>query len=143
MKLLYGLALTLFSTVDLTPTDSIKFSQEGQVSTGSAKPGSIVMFRGESVWGAALGCPIRYKGREIVELGRGKFAQWSVPAGRYILVNGTASVEINVAPGETRYVRCQVKTGFLTGRADLQIVDQETFAVHSSDFQEKPVSSPF
>ena len=93
--------------------------------------------------GAALGCPIRYKGRRIVELGRGKFAQWAVPAGRYILVNGTASVEVSVMPGETRYVRCQIKTGFLTGRSDLQIVDEESFAAHRADYEEKPVSSPF
>lgn len=101
------------------------------------------MFRGSSVWGAALGCPIRYKGREIVELGRGKYAQWADPAGRYILVNGTASVEVHVMAGETRYVRCQIKTGFLTGRADLQIVDEESFAAHRADYEEKSVSSPF
>lgn len=101
------------------------------------------MYRGSGVMGAALGCPIRYKGREIVELGRGKYGQWAVPAGRYILVNGTASVEVHVMPGETRYVRCQIKTGFLTGRADLQIVDEETFALHRADYEEKEVTSPF
>ena len=46
-------------------------------------------------------------------------------------------------PGETRYVRCQIKTGFLTGRADLQIVDEESFAAHRADYEEKQVSSPF
>lgn len=106
-------------------------------------PGSIIMYRGSSVMGAAIGCPIRYKGREIVELGRGKYAEWAVPAGRYILVNGTASVEVSVLPGETRYVRCQIKAGFLTGRADLQIVDEESFAAHQADYEEKHVSSPF
>jgi len=106
-------------------------------------PGSIVMYRGSGVMGAAVACPIRYKGREIVELGRGKYAQWAVPSGRYILVNGTASVEVSVMPGETRYVRCQIKTGFLTGRADLEIVDEETFSAHRADYEEKPVSTPF
>ena len=123
-------------------------AQSGQpvasaVVTQGSDSGSIIMYRGSSVMGAALACPIRYKGREIVELGRGKYAQWAVPAGRYILLNGTASVEVNVMPGETRYVRCQIKTGFLTGRADLQIVDEETFAAHRVDYEEKPVSSPF
>lgn len=114
-----------------------------QVAAQQSNSGSIIMYRGSGVMGAALGCPLRYKGREIVELGRGKFAKWAVPAGRYILVNGTASVEVSVMPGETRYVRCQIKTGFLTGRADLQIVDEETFAAHRADYEEKPVSSPF
>jgi hypothetical protein len=109
----------------------------------TSSTGAIVIYRGSSIMGAALGCPIRYKGHEIVELGRGKFAEWAVPAGRYILVNGTASVEVSVLPGETRYVRCQIKTGFLTGRADLQIVDEDSFAAHRADYVQKPVSSPF
>ena len=66
-----------------------------------------------------------------------------MPAGRYILVNGTASVEVSVEAGEKRYVRCQIKTGFLTGRADLQIVDEETFIAHRADYEQKPVASPF
>ena len=111
--------------------------------TLQSNAGSIIMYRGSGVMGAALACPIRYKGREIVELGRGKFAQWAVPAGRYILVNGTASVEVSVMPGETRYVRCQIKTGFLTGRADLQIVDEESFNAHRADYEKKEVTSPF
>lgn len=120
-------------------------SEPPAVQRASVTPGAgaIVMYRGSGVMGAALACPIRYKGREIVELGRGKYAEWAVPAGRYILVNGTASVEVSVDPGETRYVRCQIKTGFLTGRADLQIVDEETFTAHKAEYEQKAVSSPF
>ncbi|WBO22318.1 hypothetical protein [Sphingomonas abietis] len=59
--------------------------------TGSAK---IIMYRGSALMGYALGCPIRFKGAEVVELGRGKFAEWAVPAGHYILTNKTASVDI-------------------------------------------------
>jgi len=102
--------------------------------------GVIVMYRPGAIMGMGLGCPIRYHGTEVVELGRNKYAEWHVPPGRYILTNKTASVEINVAPGESRYVRCQIKTGFLTGRADLQIVDRESFAEHASEFERKEVS---
>jgi len=103
--------------------------------------GKIVMYRGSSVVGAAVGCPIRYKGQDVVELGRGRYAEWSVPAGRYILTNHTASVEVAVDPGETRYVRCMIKMGMLTGRADLQIVDEESFNEHRTQFELKPVNS--
>lgn len=92
-----------------------------------AQLGKIVIYRGGGVIGAAVACPVRYQGREIVELGRGKFAEWDVAPGRYILTNKTASVEVHVDPGETRYVRCQIKAGFMSGRADLQIVDQESY----------------
>lgn len=102
--------------------------------------GKIIMYRGSSVMGAALGCPIRYKGQEIVELGRGKYAEWQVPPGRYILTNHTSSVEVAVDPGEIRYVRCMIKTGMLTGRADLQIVDEESFDEHRNEYQLKSIA---
>jgi len=92
-----------------------------------AGPSRILFYRPGSIMGAAVACPIRYKGRELVELGRGKYAEWDVPPGRYILTNHTASAEVSVAPGETRYVRCQIKSGFASGRADLQIVDEESY----------------
>lgn len=103
-------------------------------------PGKIVIYRGPSIWGAGLGCPVRYKGQEIVELGRGKFAEWEVPAGRYILTNKTASVEVSVDPGEVRYVRCMIKTGFLTGRSDFQIVDEESFKAIRGEFERKEIA---
>lgn len=102
--------------------------------------GKIVVYRGSGVVGAAVGCPIRYKGQELVELGRGKFAEWAVPAGRYVLTNKTASVEVTVDAGEARFVRCMIKPGFMTGRADLQIVDHESFAEHQADYQQKEIS---
>lgn len=113
-----------------------------QVETARPARGTIILYRPGSVMGAALGCPIRYKGKEIVELGRNKAATWSVTPGRYILTNKTASVEVTVAPGETRYVRCQIKTGFMTGRADLQIVDETDYAAHAASYEQKPIAEP-
>lgn len=104
--------------------------------------GSIVIYRGASVMGAAVACPVRHEGREIVELGRGKFAKWDVAPGRYILTNKTASVEVSVASGETRFVRCQIKTGFMTGRADLHIVDDESFEAAKPNLEHKEIAAP-
>lgn len=102
--------------------------------------GKIVMYRPGAIMGMGVGCPIRYEGKEVVELGRNKYAEWDVPAGRYILMNKTASVEVSVAPGETRYVRCTIKTGFMTGRADLQISDRASFEAKSGEFERKEVN---
>jgi hypothetical protein len=148
MKTIVGVLAGLICAPSLaqvvSPTDAPPVSVSPSTTAAPVPAsGAIVMYRGSGVMGAALACPIRYKGREIVELGRGKYAQWAVPAGRYILVNGTASVEVSVMPGETRYVRCQIKTGFLTGRADLQIVDEESFNAHRADYERKEVTSPF
>lgn len=103
--------------------------------------GKIIMYRGSSVFGAGVACPIRYKGQEVVELARGKFATWTVPSGRYILNNHTSSIEVAVDPGETRYVRCMIKMGALAGRADLQIVDEQSFNEHRNEYQEKPMEA--
>ena len=89
--------------------------------------GRIVFFRGPSVFGAVLGCPIRYHGDLVVDLSRGHFAEWVVPAGEYVLTNGTSGVTVNVVDGSTHYVRCMIKTGFLTGRSDLLPSDKEQF----------------
>jgi hypothetical protein len=104
--------------------------------------GKIVLYRPSSIMGMGVACPIRFKEREIVELGRSKYAEWPVSAGRYILTNKTSSVEVTVDPGESRYVRCTIKPGFMTGRADLQIVDAESFNEHRADFGQKTVATP-
>jgi hypothetical protein len=105
-------------------------------------PSKIVFYRGSSIVGAAVACPIRWKGREVVELARGKYAEWSVPPGRYLLTNHTASVEVSVAAGETRYVRCQIKSGIMSGRADLQLVDEESYREQKGLERKEPHLSP-
>jgi len=90
-----------------------------------------------------VACPVRYKGIEIVELGRGKYAQWEVAPGRYILNNKTSSIELTVEPGETRYVRCMIKTGLMIGRADLQVVDAESFEKNGASYKRKDVAFQF
>ena len=97
------------------------------------------MYRPSSIMGMGIACPIRYEGKELVELARGKYAEWPVGPGHYVLTNKTSSVEVAVNPGETRYVRCIIKPGFMTGRADLQIADEASFSEHSKDFEKKPI----
>lgn len=101
--------------------------------------GKIVFFRPGTLVGAPIGCPIRNHEREIVELGRNKFAEWVVPKGQYILTNKTSSVVVMVEPGQTSYVRCAIKMGVLTHRADLQLADKETFEQHAADYERKEI----
>ncbi|WP_206431086.1 DUF2846 domain-containing protein [Sphingomonas sp. ABOLE] len=103
--------------------------------------GTIILYRPESIMGAAVACPIRYKGDVLVELGRGKYAEWSVPKGKYTLENKVSSVDVTVEAGEKRYVRCSIKMGFMAGRASLQLVDQADFDKHGKDFEKKDVAA--
>lgn len=127
------------------PSPEPAATAEASAQTAASAPAAmakIVIYRPGAIMGAGIACPVRYKGREIVELGRGKYAEWPVPAGSYILGNKTASVEVNVNAGQTKYVRCQIKPGFMSGRADLQIVDRESFAEHQSEFERKEIVAP-
>ena len=105
--------------------------------------GRIIFYRPGSVVGLAIACPIRYQGKEVVELGRNRYAEWDVPAGRYIFMNKTASVEVAIEPGETRFVRCSIKTGFMSGRADLQISDEASFKAKFDEFERKNLNAEF
>ncbi len=130
------MAASAQETVAATPPAA---STPAALAPVSAPTGKIIIFRPSSIMGYALACPIRWHEREIVELGRGKYAEWQVPAGQYILTNKTSSAQVIVAAGETQYVRCQIKPGFMTGRADLQLVDRETFEQHQADYARKDV----
>lgn len=112
---------------------SILAGQAGDVSTGK-----IVMYRGKSIVGAAVGCPIRHDGKEIVELGRGKFAEWRVKPGKYLLSNKISSVQADVQPGATVYVRCKIGAGIMAGGAHLSLVDEATFK--SGKLEQKTLS---
>lgn len=114
----------------------------GFAAAASAAPenpslGKIVFYRPGAMFGAVMACPIRYDGKEIVELGRGKFAEWPVPAGAYALANKSSKVTVQVAAGQTKYVRCQMKMGVLGGRATLEEVAADKYAEHSADFERK------
>lgn len=98
-----------------------------------AQKGSIVFFRSATLAGAGLACPIRYKGVEIIELGRGKYAQVDVKPGRYIFANRSSGVEVSVDPGETRYVRCRQNNM----SAEIQLVDEETYQRYAKDLEPK------
>ncbi len=72
---------------------------------GDADAGKIVMYRGQSIFGAAISCPNHHEGKEIVELWRGKFAEWRVKPGRYVLSNKILSVETTIQFRQTVSVR--------------------------------------
>lgn len=104
--------------------------------------GSVIIYRSEAMMGFGLGCPVRHEGNQLVDLNPGKYIEWQVPPGRYVLLNKTASVEVTVEAGKKSYVRCVIKTGFLSGRSDLQLSDRATFEEHSADYDSLGVLAP-
>jgi hypothetical protein len=101
--------------------------------------GTIVMYR-KGGFGIPVGCPIRHNGNQITDLGRGESYIWRVKPGRYMLGNKTASIEVSVDAGETRYVRCRLKSGDWVDHADLQVVDGAEYADLKDELKQLPES---
>ena len=103
-----------------------------------APKGTIIMFRGGSIVGSGVACPIMSQGKEITELARGKFSTWSVEPGTYTLNEKKNGVVVTVAAGETKYVRCSIKMGVFMGKPKLKIVDAAEYGKDS--YEEKPLT---
>lgn len=101
--------------------------------------GKIVFYRTSSIVGASVDCLIRYQGREVVDLNRGEHAEWEVPVGYYNFSTKTNNLQVTVDPGQTRYVRCNIKMGLLSGRPDLEKSDALSYGKHAADYQRTPI----
>ena len=98
-----------------------------QTSEVKAATARIVFYRSSTLFGAAIACPIRYKGQEVVELGRGRKATLTVSPGNYVFSNGTSGTEVRVADGETAYIRCVINPGAFVGQTNFIQVSAEEF----------------
>lgn len=87
--------------------------------------GQVVFYRTGGISGAALGCAVFDVGKEdkLSSLGAGKyFVLVSDPGPRSFTVKSLETKDaltLEIEEGETQYVRCKIKTGFMSGRADI------------------------
>lgn len=87
--------------------------------------GQILFYRTGGLSGAALGCAVFDVGAEdkLSSLGSGKyFILVSEPGPRNFTVKSLETKDaltLEIEEGETQFVRCKIKTGFMSGRADI------------------------
>jgi hypothetical protein len=87
--------------------------------------GQILFYRTGGISGAALGCAVFDVGAadKLSSLGAGKyFILVSDPGPRSFTVKSLETKDaltLEIEEGETQFVRCKIKTGFLSGRADI------------------------
>ena len=134
--------ILLLSALAVASPAAAQAEQAAPVETTVAAPsesqGTIIMFRGGSIVGAGVACPIMSQGKEITELPRGKFSAWKVAPGTYTLGQKKKTVEVTVAAGETKYVRCSIKMGIVMGKPRLKVVDAAEYA--KDTYEEKPLT---
>lgn len=87
--------------------------------------GQVLFYRTGGLSGAALGCAVFDVGAEdkLSSLGAGKyFILVSDPGPRSFTVKSLETKDaltLEIEEGETQFVRCKIKTGFMSGRADI------------------------
>lgn len=101
------------ATKDERAKISIPAPPEGQ--------GQIVFFR-TGGQGFAMGCSVNENNEKVSSLGAGRYFMMVAAPGPHSFSaksEATDTLNLEVEPDETQYVRCKIKMGFMAGRPDL------------------------
>lgn len=135
-KIFAGLALTVATPVAFgvaAPTLLAQESEGYQIPTPPEGMGQIIFYRTGGLSGAALGCAVFDSGEEekLSSLGAGRyFVLHSEPGARDFSVKSLETkdaITLEVEEGETQFVRCKIKAGFLSGRANISPSSEKEF----------------
>lgn len=128
-KYLAAIAFAAAAPVATTAAAPAALAQEteAQVTIPAPPPGKgqVLFYRTGGLSGAALGCAVFDVGAEdkLSSLGAGKyFILVSDPGPRSFTVKSLETKDalaLEIEEGETQFVRCKIKTGFMSGRADI------------------------
>ena len=129
-----ALAVSVPALADQTP--------EGSAITLPDPPegmGQVVFFRTGSMVGMAMGCQVNEGEGEPSEaklssLGSGRYFVLQAEAGTqefWVRNEKRDELTLLIEEGETQFVRCNIKAGFMSGRPDIRPSDGETFAERS------------
>ena len=120
--------------VAVAPAVAAQDSEEGyQIPTPPEGMGQIIFYRTGGLGGAALGCGVFNAGEEekLSSLGSGRyFVLHSEPGERNFTVKSLETKDaltLEVEEGETQFVRCKIKTGFFSGRANISPSSEKEF----------------
>ncbi|HEY6964149.1 MAG TPA: hypothetical protein VI407_02945 [Erythrobacter sp.] len=128
-KLLTAAVLAAAAPIALTAAAPAAMAEEAAAELKIPPPppgkGQVLFYRTGGLSGAALGCAVFDVGAEdkLSSLGAGKyFILVSDPGPRSFTVKSLETKDaltLEIEEGETQFVRCKIKTGFMSGRADI------------------------
>lgn len=105
-------------------------TRSGTITAPAQGMGQIVFFRPNRLMGAALGCTVFENDAQIARLGNGRYYVVAATPGRHEFATKGFSedrLSLEVEPGETYYVRCNIATGLMAGGANLSPSDKAAF----------------
>lgn len=137
-KLLAALAFAAAAPTAMlvsAPTAMAQAEAEGEfvIPTPPEGKGQIIFYRTGGLSGAALGCAVFDSGAvdKLSSLGAGRyFVLVSEPGPRSFTVKSLETKDaltLEIEPDETQFVRCKIKSGFMSGRADIAPSNEAEF----------------
>jgi hypothetical protein len=141
-KFLVAAAFALAAPVAMTGAATAAQAEseaEFNIPTPPAGKGQVIFYRTGGLSGAALGCAVFDVGAEekLSSLGAGKyFVLVSDPGPRSFTVKSLETKDaltLEIEEGETQFVRCKIKTGFMSGRADIGPSTESEFRTKHKD----------
>ena len=137
-KVLAALAIaaaTPAAMIAATPAAMAQAETEAEfvIPTPPAGKGQVIFYRTGGLSGAALGCAVFDVGAadKLSSLGAGRyFVLVSEPGPRSFTVKSLETKDaltLEIEPDETQFVRCKIKSGFMSGRADIAPSNEAEF----------------
>jgi LysM repeat protein len=125
----------------LMPASMTQYSNDGQAApaplvTNPGDGGTVVFFREKKMFGMAASFEVREGGVEICKLSNGRYCVVNVPAGAHVFApekDAKETLQLDVQPGATYFVRGTISMGFMSGRGNLENSDRSTFEALQSE----------
>lgn len=130
-RLICGLFLALLPSASFAQGNAPIVTKTGQIGPPAAGKAQIVFFRPGSIVGMALGCTVHENNREVARLGAGKYYVVTAEPGKHAFsTRGQAADALNleVESDETYFVKCKIGAGVVSGAAQLEPSDRDSFA---------------
>ena len=97
--------------------------------------GQVVFFRPSAFVGSAIRCTVREDGKMIGRAGNGRYFVIAAAPGKHSFTTKTEATDtlnVEVEPDETTYVKCKIGMGVWAGRPNLSPGSAEEFAASSN-----------
>lgn len=135
LRLAAALASAFPAAVPAIAADPLPATKSGMIGAPAPGKGQVVFYRPGSMMGMALGCTVREgegaDEKQIARLGSGKYWVHQADPGKHSYRTEsevTDTLNMEVEPGETYFVKCKLGFGIAAGRPNISPSDQAEFA---------------
>ena len=121
------------ATAAVTASSAIAATPETGAVIAAPAPGmgQVVVFRPSKFVGSAIRCTVREEGKMVGRAGNGKYFVIPANPGAHRFTTKTEATDtlnLEVEPDETTFVKCSIGMGLMAGRPNLSPATAEDFA---------------